>query len=194
MSLLHTKIGQELASTTIKHLNRSTINQAVFLSSIDYVLDDLEDLNVILFSVNEVFPAATLWIDCIKELRQKLNDRSYYRYVNYSQLGHGSVIIGNILQSMQTVIANELVHDAMHPLSMNIAPPTQFLIIYHKVLSRIKALMFEIHLAVEDVKTSVSIVLAQNEPYIMTKLAQLPAMRANSSDELRTIANESLEV
>ena len=192
MSLLHTKIGQELASKTIEHINRNTKNQAVFLNRMDHVLYDLEDLNVVLFSIREVFPSATYWIDSIKELRDKLNDRAYYRYVNYNQVGYGSIIIGNILQSVQTVIANELVHDALYPISLKVSPTTEFLITYHKILLRIQALLKEIHAAIEDVKSSVDVVLSQNDPYIMTKLAQLPAMQVNSSDELRTIANESL--
>ncbi len=192
MTLLERKLGRELAYTHLHRVQRYLKTENTFLGSIDIILFELDELNTILFSLSDRYPSAPYWIDSEKELSEKLMPRAAGYSLNVNQFGHAKIILNHLTSSIQTVIANELLEYAFIPVSLNISEQLKFIIEYNSVLLTMKDYFRSAQLTLDLTKDAIENTIQRNEPYLMTKLAQLPAMRVKSVVDLHTITKESL--
>ena len=192
MSLLERPLGYDLAYQNINRIRKYTKTEDVFLHHVDIVLHEMDQLNVVLFSLQERYASTPYWIDNIKELYTRLMPIEKPCYVCYEQFGYGSIILTNVMNSMRMVLANELIEYAVIPATLDIPKATKFVIDYHSLISTVRDYFRNIDNTVSTVRDAISDTLKDNEPNIMTKLAQLTAMRVQSVEELHAITIESL--
>ena len=192
MSLLEETLGKRLAYRHLHIIQRYLKTERTFVDSINVLMFELDDLNPIIYSLSDRYPSASYWVDSEKELSEKIMPKTHGHPLNINKFEYARIILTQLTNSIQAVIASELLEYAFIPISLQISEPLKFLIQYNAALITMRDYFQSIQPKLDLTKRAIENTIQRNEPYLMTKLAQLPAIRAKSIQELYDITIESL--
>ena len=189
--MLHSPHGMQYMETTLVELEQCTVSMDTVHTRFYALRHLLTSLNPVLYSLHEHPTKSRYWVDLVTDWSNTLfaSDRT----LQIDKIGASSVPLMQLADSVKTALSEALVLDATYGgMSLNLTSETTFLIRYHRAVRNLANHIKQIHNNIAEMRTEIEQLIAANNDYQITTLAQIPAIKHRSLVETKRIVQESI--
>ena len=178
--------------SALSELEKHTVSMDTVHMHFHTIYHGLTSLNPVLYSIREHPTKSRYWIDLVNDWSATLFAPN--RTVQMDKIGASSIPLMQLADSIKTALSETLVLDATlyGNISLNLSTETLFLIRYHKAVRNLANHSKHIHNNITEMRTEIEQLIAANNDYQITTLAQIPAIKHRSLVETKRIVQESV--
>ena len=188
--MLTSEHGRQYTETALAALERHTKSMDSVHTSFHNIHHFLTSLNPVLYSLRKYSKNAQYWIDSVDDWSSTLFDTT--GMVKIDKIGASSIPLNQLANSVKARISEILVMDATTCIPLQVDSETRFLIRFHKIVRTLADHTQQIHSNISEMRVEIEQLIAQNNDYQITTLAQISAIKHRNLIETKRIVQESI--